>query len=90
MESKVSVVTMTLPDIRSGVQLAHLREGNATKPINFGAAWVPSAPAAGGLGQTPEGKATVAAVLDARQQDGHLPAQLQGPGDRNGLDAAGS
>ena len=67
MESKVSVVTMTLFDIRSGVQLA-ISEGNATA-TNFGAALGAFGPgAAGGLGrfsQTPEGKATVAAFTDA-------------------------
>ncbi len=67
MESKVSVVTMTLFDIRSGVQLA-ISEGNATA-TNFGAALGAFGPgAAGGLSgfsQTPEGKATVAAFTDA-------------------------
>ena len=67
MESKVSVVTMTLFDIRSGVQLA-ISEGNATV-TNFGAARGAFGPAAagglGGFSQTPEGKATVAAFTDA-------------------------
>lgn len=66
-ESKVSVVTLTLFDIRSGVQLASA-EGNATAS-NFGAALGAfGGHAAGGLGgfsQTPEGKATVAAFSDA-------------------------
>ena len=67
MESKVSVVTMTLFDIRSGVQIA-ISEGNATA-TNFGAALGAfGGGAAGGLSgfsQTPEGKATVAAFTDA-------------------------
>jgi len=67
LESKVSVVTMTLFDIRSGVQIA-ISEGNATA-TNFGAALGAfGGGAAGGLGgfsQTPEGKATVAAFVDA-------------------------
>ena len=67
MESKVSVVTMTLFDIRSGVQLA-ISEGNATA-TNFGAALGAfgggAAGALGGFSQTPEGKATVAAFTDA-------------------------
>ncbi len=67
VESKVSVVTLTLYDIRSGVQLA-AAEGNATAS-NFGAALGAfGSHAAGGLSgfsQTPEGKATVAAFSDA-------------------------
>lgn len=67
MESKVSVVTMTLFDIRSGVQLA-ISEGNATA-TNFGAALGAfgggAAGALGGFSQTPEGKATVAAFTDS-------------------------
>lgn len=67
LESKVSVVTMTLFDIRSGVQLA-ISEGNATA-TNFGAALGAFGPAAagglGGFSQTPEGKATVAAFTDS-------------------------
>lgn len=66
-DSKVSVVTLTLYDIRSGVQLA-AAEGNATA-TNFGAALGAfGGRAAGGLRgftQTPEGKATVAAFTDA-------------------------
>lgn len=67
VESKVSVVTLTLYDIRSGIQLA-AAEGNATAS-NFGAALGAfGGGAAGGLGgfsRTPEGKATVAAFTDA-------------------------
>ena len=67
MESKVSVVTLTMFDIRSGVQIG-IAEGNSTA-TNFGAAMGAFGPgAAGGLGgfsQTPEGKATVAAFTDA-------------------------
>ena len=67
MESKVSVVTLSLFDIRSSVQIA-ISEGNSTA-TNFGAALGAfGGGAAGGLGgfsQTPEGKATVAAFVDA-------------------------
>lgn len=67
LQSKQSVVTMTLFDIRSGVQLS-ISEGNSTA-TNYGAvAGVLGGGAAGGLGgfsRTPEGKATVAAFMDA-------------------------
>ncbi|MFT3666359.1 hypothetical protein [Piscinibacter sp.] len=67
LESKVSVVTLTLMDIRSGVQIG-ISEGNATA-TNFGAALGAfGGGAAGGLSgfsRTPEGKATVAAFMDA-------------------------
>ncbi|RZT39216.1 hypothetical protein [Cupriavidus agavae] len=67
MASKASVVTLTTFDIRSGVQLS-ISEGNATA-TNFGAAMGAfGGGAAGGLGgfsRTPEGKATVAAFMDA-------------------------
>lgn len=67
MESKVSVVTLTMFDIRSGVQIA-ISEGNATA-TNFGAALgafgSSGAAGLGGFSQTPEGKATVAAFVDA-------------------------
>ena len=67
LESKASVVTMTLLDIRSGVQIA-ISEGNATA-TNYGAALGAFGPSAGGaLGGfscTPAGKATVAAFTDA-------------------------
>ncbi len=67
MESKVSVVTLTLMDIRSGVQIA-ISEGNATA-TNYGAALGAfGSGAAGGLGgfsRTPAGKASVAAFVDA-------------------------
>src|SRR5690554_4970430 len=67
LESKQSVVTMTLFDIRSGVQLS-ISEGNATA-TNYGAALgALGGRAAGGLGgysRTPEGKATVSAFMDA-------------------------
>lgn len=67
MQSKASVVTLTMFDIRSGVQLS-ISEGNATA-TNFGAALGAfGGGAAGGLGgfsRTPEGKATVAAFMDA-------------------------
>jgi len=67
MESKVSVVTLTLYDIRSGVQIG-ISEGNATA-TNYGAAFgALGGGAAGGLGgfsRTPAGKASVAAFIDA-------------------------
>jgi hypothetical protein len=67
LESKASVVTLTLMDIRSGVQIA-ISEGNSTA-TNFGAAMGAfGGGAAGGLSgfsRTPEGKATVAAFMDA-------------------------
>lgn len=67
LETKSSVVTLTLYDIRSGVQIG-ISEGNSTS-TNFGAAiGAFGGGAAGGLGgfsKTPEGKATVAAFIDA-------------------------
>ena len=67
MESKVSVVTLTLYDIRSGVQLS-ISEGSSTA-TNFGAAMGAfgshAGGALGGFSRTPEGKATVAAFMDA-------------------------
>lgn len=67
LESKASVVTLTLMDIRSGVQIG-IAEGNSTA-TNFGAAMGAfGGGAAGGLSgfsRTPEGKATVAAFMDA-------------------------
>lgn len=67
LESKSSVVTMSLFDIRSGVQIA-ISEGNSTA-TNFGAAASAfgGAGAAGlsGFSRTPEGKATVAAFVDS-------------------------
>lgn len=67
MESKASVVTMTLFDIRSGVQIG-ISEGNATA-TNFGAALGAfgggAAAGLGGFSRTPEGKATVAAFIDS-------------------------
>lgn len=67
MESKASVVTLTLFDIRSSVQIA-VSEGNSTA-TNYGAALGAfGGGAAGGLSgfsRTPEGKATVAAFIDA-------------------------
>jgi len=67
LQSKQSVVTMTMYDIRSGVQLS-ISEGNATA-TNYGAALGAfGGGAAGGLSgfsRTPEGKASVAAFMDA-------------------------
>ena len=67
MESRSSVVTLALFDIRSGIQLS-ISEGSSTA-TNFGAAMSAFGSKAGGtLGgytKTPEGKATVAAFLDA-------------------------
>ena len=67
MQSKVSVVTLSMFDIRSGVQLS-ISEGNATA-TNYGAALGAfgggAAAGLGGFSRTPEGKATVAAFMDA-------------------------
>lgn len=67
LQSKQSVVTMTLFDIRSGVQLS-ISEGNATA-TNYGAALGAFGGGAsgslGGFSRTPEGKASVAAFMDA-------------------------
>ncbi len=67
MGAKSSVVTMSLFDIRSQVQIA-ASEGSSTA-TNFGAAAAAFGGGAGGglggLSTTPEGKATVAAFLDA-------------------------
>lgn len=67
LESKSSVVTLSLFDIRSSVQIG-ISEGNSTA-TNFGAAvglFGPSAGAGlGGFSKTPAGKATVAAFVDA-------------------------
>ena len=67
LESKASVVTLTMFDIRSGVQIA-ISEGNSTA-TNWGAAMGAFGPSAGGtlggFSRTPAGKATVAAFTDA-------------------------
>jgi len=67
LESKASVVTLSLFDIRSAVQIA-AAEGSSTA-TNYGAALGAfGGGAAGGLGgfsKTPEGKATVAAFVEA-------------------------
>jgi hypothetical protein len=67
LQTKSSVVTLTMFDIRSSVQIA-ISEGNSTS-TNFGAALgaFGGGGAAGlsGFSRTPEGKATVAAFMDA-------------------------
>jgi len=67
VETKNSVVTLSLFDLRSGVQLS-ASEGSSTSS-NYGAALGAfGGGAAGGLGgysKTPEGKATVAAFMNA-------------------------
>ena len=67
LEQKASVVTLTLFDIRSQVQIA-ISEGNSTA-TNYGAALGAfgggAAAGLGGFSRTPEGKATVAAFIDA-------------------------
>lgn len=67
LEAKSSVVTLSLFDIRSAVQIA-ASEGSSTS-TNYGAALGAfGGGAAGGLSgfsKTPEGKATVAAFIDA-------------------------
>jgi len=67
MESRVSVVTLSLFDIRSAVQIS-ASEGSATAS-NFSAALGAFGSRGGaalsGFSQTPSGKATVAAFIDA-------------------------
>lgn len=64
LESKSSVVTLTLYDIRSSVQIG-ISEGNSTA-TNFGAAaGFGSGASLSGFSRTPAGKATVAAFVDA-------------------------
>jgi hypothetical protein len=67
LQTKSSVVTLTLFDIRSSVQIA-ISEGNSTS-TNFGAALGAfgggGAAGLGGFSRTPEGKATVAAFVGA-------------------------
>lgn len=67
VETRDSVVTLSLFDIRSAVQIA-VSEGNSTA-TNYGAAVAAfgggGAGALGGFQRTPEGKATVAAFVDA-------------------------
>lgn len=67
LQSKVSVVTLSLYDIRSAVQIS-AAEGSATA-TNFGAALGAfgggAGGALGGFSRTPEGKATVAAFMEA-------------------------
>ncbi len=67
LESKNSVVTLSLFDIRSAVQIS-ASEGSATA-TNYGAALGAfgrgGAGVLGGYSKTPEGKATVAAFVDA-------------------------
>jgi hypothetical protein len=67
LESKSSVVTLTLMDIRAGIQLA-AAQGSSTA-TNYGAALNAFGGgkygALSGYSNTPEGKATVAAFVDA-------------------------
>ena len=67
LESKVSVVTMSLFDIRSQLQIS-ASEGSATA-TNYGAAAAAFGSGVGGalsgFSRTPEGKAAVAAFVDA-------------------------
>lgn len=67
LQAKASVVTLSLFDIRSAVQIA-ASEGSSTA-TNYGAALGAfgggAAGALGGFSKTPEGKATVAAFVDA-------------------------
>jgi len=67
LESKVSVVTLSLYDIRTAVQIS-ISEGSSTA-TNFGAAFGAlgsrAGGALGGFSRTPEGKATVAAFMNA-------------------------
>ncbi len=82
LQSKQSVVTMTMYDIRSGVQLS-ISEGNATA-TNYGAAL---GAFGGGAGRRPERFLAHArrqslgrGIYGCVQQDGGFAAQLQGPG----------
>lgn len=67
LQTKASVVTLALHDIRSGVQIG-IAEGNSTS-TNYGAALGAFGGTAGGslggFSRTPAGKATVAAFMDA-------------------------
>lgn len=67
LQSKASVVTLSLFDIRSAVQIS-ASEGSSTA-TNYGAALGAfgggAGGALGGFSKTPEGKATVAAFIDA-------------------------
>lgn len=67
VQMKASVVTLSLFDIRSSVQIASA-EGSATA-TNYGAALAgfgsSAGGALGGISRTPEGKATVAAFLES-------------------------
>lgn len=67
LETKSSVVTLSMFDIRSSVQIA-VSEGNSTA-TNYGAALGAfgggAAGSLSGFSSTPEGKATVAAFIDA-------------------------
>lgn len=67
LEGKSSVVTLVLYDVRSSIQIS-ASEGSATS-TNFGAALAAfgggGGAAFGGLSKTPEGKATIAAFVDA-------------------------
>ncbi|MGD9950089.1 MAG: hypothetical protein AB7U29_16675 [Desulfobulbus sp.] len=67
MNMKNSVVTLSLFDVRAAIQIA-ASEGSSTA-TNFGAAMAAFGGGVGGglggMSQTPEGKATVAAFLDA-------------------------
>ncbi|GAB7537649.1 hypothetical protein AB4851_07520 [Burkholderia sp. 22PA0099] len=67
LKSKASVVTLTLFDVRSAVQIA-AAEGSSTA-TNWGAALAGfgggAGGALGGFSSTPEGKATVVAFIDA-------------------------
>ena len=66
-ETKVSVVTLSLFDVRSSLQLS-VSEGSSSSN-NYASAMAafggPGAVGLGGLSVTPEGKATIAAFLDA-------------------------
>ncbi len=67
LESKSSVVTLSLMDIRSGIQLAAAQ--GSSSATNYGAALGAfgggTAGVLSGYSNTPEGKATVAAFVDA-------------------------
>ncbi|MEM7498911.1 MAG: CsgG/HfaB family protein [Pseudomonadota bacterium] len=87
-----SVVTLSLFDIRSGVQLA-AAEGSSTA-TNYGAALGafggPAGGALGGYSRTPEGKATVAAFVDAFNNLVRATRNYQAQNVRGGLGTGGT
>lgn len=97
LETRSSVVTHTMLDICSGVQIA-IAEGNSTA-TNYGAAMgaFGGGGAAGlsGFSRTPEGQATVAAFVDAHNSMGislgsHAEQEMKSGLGKSGLLQVGS